>query len=229
MSIPANASLPGGYADTKQTSFIASSGTLAHVLADVAVANGNYLGGQRVYDVVVTSTDTVANALLVWEGVQTSLYANMGTVTTTATTNATITRTTGSFLTDGWNVGDGVTMLGAVSAANNGLRGIVTAVTATTLTLNGVPTGMVAETEAAGFRLIKTTQRDPVIVPANAGNATSVSAVNTNVQVVGSGQDATRDPTGIELGLNSMLLVSLYQATSALPAQIQVTAKAALR
>ena len=229
MSIPSNASLPGGYADTKQAGFIAASGTLAKVLADVTTVTGILLGGQRVYDITVASTDSVANALFLWEGVQTTLYANMGTATTTATTNATLTRTTGSFITDGWQVGDSVMMMGAVSSANNGLAGVITTVAALTLTLNGVPSGMVAETEGAGFRLIKVTRRDPVIVPANAGNATSVSAVNTNVQVVGNGQDATRDPTGIELGLNSMLLVSLYQATSALPAQIQVTAKAALR
>jgi len=228
MSAPINGNVPGAF-DTRQASFIAASGILAKVLVDVAAASGNLTGGQRVFDIAVASTDGAANALLLCEGMQLSLYANMGTATTTATTNTTITRTVGSFITDGWLVGDSVMCLGSAGTSNNGNVGTITSVTATTLTLNGVPSGFSANTEGAGFRLIRVTRRAWVSVPANAGNATSVSALNANVQVVGQGYDQTKDSTGIELGATGLLLVGLYQAVSALPATVQVTAKTALR
>ena len=229
MSTPDKMSVPGGWADTTQVSFIAASGVLARVLLDVTTALGNYLGGQRAYDITVASTDAVANALIVWEGTQRCLYANMGVVATTATTNATITRTVGSFITDGFAVGDSVMPFGAVATASNGSPGIVTGVTATALTFSGIPTGWSANTEGAGFRLLRVTRRNPVAIPANAGIATAVSTLNNNIQVIGTSTDSTRDPYGIELGSNSVLLCALYQAVSALPAQIQVTAKSALR
>lgn len=228
MSAPINGNVPGAF-DTRQASFIAASGILAKVLADVAAASGNLTGGQRVFDMTVASTDSAANSLILWEGMQMTLQTNMGTAATTATTNATVTRTTGSFITDGWQVGDSAMCLGSAGASNNGNVAIVTGVAALTLTFSGVPAGFSANAEGAGFRLIRVTRRAWVSVPANAGNATSVSALNANVQVVGQGYDQTKDGSGIELGATGLLLVGLYQAVSALPATVQVTAKTALR
>lgn len=229
MSTPDKASVPGGWADTQQISFTAAAGTQARILSDVSPASGNYLGGQRVYDITISSSDAVANALTLLEGAQKTLYVNMGVATTTATTNATITRTTGSFITEGYLIGDSVMPFGAVASAENGVAGTLTSVSATTLIFNGVPTGWAANTEGAGFRLFRITKRAPVSIPANAGIATSVSAMSANVQVIGQSNDSTRDALGIELGAASVLLCALYQAASALPAQIQVTAKSALR
>ena len=229
MANPQFGNVPSLFNDTKSASFIAASGTLAKVLFDVAPASGNLTGGQRVFDITAVSTDSVANMALIWEGFQASLYANMGAVTTGNTTNATYTRTTGSFITDGFTVGDSVMSLGSVNAGNNGLVGTITAVTALGLTLNGVPTGFSAGTEGAGFRLIKVTHKAPVAIAANAGNATSSTVATSNVTLLAAAYDVTKDTSGIELGPNSLLLVSMYQATSALPVVIQVTGRSALR
>jgi len=229
LSLPINGNVIGGFSDTLQVGFIAASGTLAKVLADAVPASGNYTGGQRIYDMVATSTSGADNSLLVWEGVQLSLYANMGVVNTTATTNATVTRTVGSFLTDGWKVGDSAMCLGSVGASNNGNVATVTSVTALTITFNGVPAGFSANVEGVGFRLIRVTRRAWTLVPANSGNATAVSTLLPNVQLCAAPNDLTLDSLGIELAANSLLLVSCYQAVAALPAVIQVTAKSALR
>lgn len=229
MSAPINANVIGGFTDNLQASFIAASGVLANVLADVAPAAGNYTGGQRVFDIVATSTSGADNALLLWDGTQMTLYANMGTAATTATTNATITRTTGSFITDGWKAGDSAMCFGSAGASNNGNVGIVTAVTATTLTFSGIPSGFSANAEGAGFRVIRVTRRAWTAIPANAGHATAVSTLYPNVQLLAAANDGALDQTGIELGAASLLLVSCYQAVAALPAVIQVCAKSALR
>ena len=229
MSTPVNANVIGGFTDTLQVGFIAASGILAQIVADVMPASGNYTGGQRVYDMVATSTSGANNALILWDGVQATLYANMGTATTTATTNATVTRTVGSFITDGWKVGDSAMCFGSAGASNNGNVAIVTGVTATTLTFSGVPAGFSANTEGAGFRVIRVTRRAWVPVPANSGNATAVSTLFPNVQLCASSNDLTLDLLGIELGANSLLLAACYQAVAALPAVIQINAKSALR
>lgn len=229
MALPVNGSVPGAFDDTRIVSFIAASGVLAKVLADVKAASGNLAGGQRLFDITASSTDSAANALFLWEGVQTSLYANMGAVTTTATGNATVTRTVGSFVTDGYQAGEVVMLLGSAGANNNGNPATITGVAAGALTFNGVPAGFSAQTEGAGFRIVRVARRAPVSIPANSGHATSASSLNANVQVVASGYDQTRDTLGIELGPNSILLVSMYQAVSALPAVVQVSAKTALR
>ena len=229
MSTPVNANVIGGFTDTLQAGFIAANGTLAKIVADVTPASGNYTGGQRVFDMVATSTSGADNALVLWDGVQATLYANMIAATTTDTTNATVTRAGGSFITDGWKVGDSAMCFGSAGASNNGNVAIVTGVTATTLTFNGIPAGFSANTEGAGFRLIRVTRRAWVSVPANSGNATSVSALLLNVQMVAQSNDATLDGLGIELGANSLLIAACYQAVAALPAVIQINAKSALR
>lgn len=232
MSTVQNTTMPGGFDDTRFASFIAASSTLAQVIADVSKTPVSPLtGGKRVYDITASSTDAVANSLILWEGVEASLYANMGAVTTTASTNATVTRTLGSFITDGWVAGQTAMVLGSAATGNNGNYAVVTGVTASTLTFNGIPSGFTAQTEGAGFRVIRVARRAPVLIPANSGNLTAVSTAVVNVQVLGGGNsnDKTQDTLGLELGPNSLLLASLYQAASALPAVIQVISKAALR
>lgn len=228
MAIPANGSVPGTYS-TSIVSFTAAQGTLARIIADVAPASGNLLGGSRAFDIAVSSTDSTAAMITLWEAQQLTLYANMGTATTTATTNATVTRTVGSFIAEGWRVGDGCMLDGSAGASNNGNPAIVTVVAAGTLTFNGVPASFSANTEAAGFRLFRVAKRAPLAVPANAGNPTSNTVANANVQLVGQGNDQTKDTLGIELGATSALFASLYQACSALPAQISIITKLAMR
>lgn len=180
-------------------------------------------GGARIIDGKVTSTDSAAKSLKLYIGEQLTLYANMGTVTTTATTNATITRSTGSFITDGWKAGDQLMLDGAVSAANNGTVGVITAVTATTLTLSGVTAISVAETQGADFRVIRLSQYGQIPVPANAGNSDSVPPV----KLFGHANDVYND-LGIQLGATNLLIGALVANASALPAAIQVSINAGL-
>ncbi len=228
-----------GYWNNNTVSFTAASTTSAKILVDVspaqvvaAISGETALpgestvrqrvltGGCRVIDGKATSSDSVARALLVYEGVQTSLYANMGTVATTATTNSTITRTVGSFITDGFQIGDNIMVFGAVSAANNGMIAIVTGVAAGTLTLSGTTAISVAETQSAGFRIIRVgaAYRKPVAITAGTDGTTAP------VPIIGGTLDPRTDTTGISLGANGMLIVGMQATISALPAVVSVTA-----
>lgn len=180
-------------------------------------------GGARIIDGKITSTDAAAKSLKTYIGEQLTLYANMGTATTTATTNATITRTVGSFITDGWKVGDQVMLDGSLSGANDGNVGVVTGVAATTLTLSGVTAVSVAETQGAGFRLIRLVQTGQIPVPANSGNSDSILPV----KLFGHANDVYND-LGIQLGATNLLIGALAANASALPAAIQVSINAGL-
>lgn len=233
--------LPGAWKEWIQT-FTATSTTLAKVLADVtpaqvvaSVSGENPVpgeastrqrvltGGQRVIDGSIASTDGTARSALLYVGRQASLFANMGTVTTTAT-NA-INRTVGSFLADGYSVGDAIMLFGAVTGAMNGLLLVVTGVTATVLTVNGTP--LTNETEAAGFRIFRVAQRTRRGVPLNSGNTDAAPAV---VLLGGTQDPATFFPPdlGLSLDADGALIVSMVATISALPAQVTFHAISAL-
>lgn len=173
------------------------------------------MGGTRISDGKLCSTDAVAKSMLLYVGEQLTLYADMGVAATTATTNATVTRTVGSFITDGWKAGDQLMLDGAVSAANNGNPVSITAVTATTLTLNGVTAVSVAETQGAGFRLIRLGQATRIPIPANSGNTDAILPV----KLIGHANDVYNDP-GIQLGATNLLVAAMVANLSALPATI---------
>lgn len=78
----------------------------------------------------------------------TALGATDGT-----TTASTIVRATGSWLTDGYRVGDVVTITGDSTSANNNLRLRVVGVSATTLTLAGTP--LTANATARAFTVTR--------------------------------------------------------------------------
>ena len=179
-------------------------------------------GGQRVFDGSFSSTDGVAKSVLIWIGTVLTRQANMGVASVTGT-NA-INRTTGSFLTDGWKAGDGVMMFDAPTAANNGVLGIVTAVTALALTCNGTPFTNETLTTVRVLRVALRTRRG---VPINAGNTDSAPAV----QLIGGAQDPSAflsPDTGISLDENSVIAYSAVAALSALPAQINAFACSAM-
>jgi len=68
---------------------------------------------------------------------------------TTSSTTQTYTRTTGSFVTDGFAVGDEVGITGFVNAVNNG-RGVLTAVSALVLTVDNYQKALITEGPVAG-------------------------------------------------------------------------------
>lgn len=88
------------------------------------------------------------------------LVTVLGATDGTTTAN-TIVRATGSWLTDGYRVGDVVTITGDATTANNDLRVRVTAVNATTLTLAATP--LTANATARAFTV---TRLKKVITPA---------------------------------------------------------------
>lgn len=215
--------LPGQISNPIMAAFTASNGLQAKVLQDVTSATGILTGGARIYDLVAASTDTNANSLIIWQGLQMTLFANMGAPT--ITTQNIINRTSGSYITDGFAVGDKVMVLGdTANPANNGTPQVVTAVAALTLTVNGTP--WTNEACQAGFRIIKVSRRATVSVAANAGNTTAIG----NVQLIaGNGNDSTKDPLGISLGLSGMLLASMAVAVvGAVPATVEITGNAML-
>lgn len=233
--------LPGGWKETN-VSFSAANTTLAKILCDVtpprvgAVITGElaipgetgvrqrvFTGGQRIIDGSISSSDTVAKEIAIYTGSQTSLYADMGAVTTT-TTN-TLNRTIGSFITDGYKVGDKVMMFGTTSAANEGLALIVTTVTALTLVFNG--TLVTNETMAAGFRVIRVSLRTRKTIAIGAGNSGAVQPV----PLLGGNQDPAAFPppdTGLSLSEKGVLIVAMSATVSALPVTVDVSAGSTL-
>lgn len=210
--------------------FITANGTNAKILADVTPGTGTpgtagfRSGGQRIFDLLASSSDSVANSVAVWEGVQVTLYANMGAAATTATGNATITRSAGSFLADGYTTGDTAMLFGSASTTNNGVPLTITGVTALTLTFNGVPVGFTANTEGASLRIARIHKRATVLIGSGAGN----SANAPNVQLIGGAYDKALDTLGIELGPMGMLMVAPSSAVGS-NATLSINGKTALR
>lgn len=173
-------------------------------------------GGQRVIDGGISSTDGTARSAAIYLGKQTTLYANMGVVTTTAT-NA-LNRTVGSFITDGYKVGDACMFFGSTSAANDGIQAlIVTGVTATVLTFNGAL--LANETMAAGFRVFRVAKRTQKAIAINAGSLDATPPV----PLFGGTQDpgmAPQPDTGMSFGPDDAMIVAMTAAISALPARV---------
>lgn len=178
------------------------------------------MGGCRVIDGSISSTDGSARSLLIWLGRVLSRVSDFGATTTVTGTN-TFNRASGSFITDGWRAGDTVMPFGMTTAANNGVAGVVTTVTATTLVVNGTP--YTNETMPASARLMRVSQRTRRAVAINAGNADSTPAA----ALMGGGQDPATPAlpdTGYSLGDADTLIVGMVAAVSALPASVNVHA-----
>lgn len=231
MSGPVNAITPAGFRVEPPATFIAASSTLAKVLVETspgAVAAGvspAYYGGCTVIDAVVSSTDGSAKDVIVYLGqvATTQDTTNTGTMTTTTST---IGRTNGSFITDGWKVGDLAMTFAPASAAPNasqdGVLGTITTVAAGTLTVNGTP--FAALTLATGTRIVRVRPHFRATVAANSGtNGTSPS-----VALLGNGQDGSVLRTELKLGPTNMLIVAMQSAVSALPAYVSASAVTAL-
>lgn len=180
-------------------------------------------GGCRVIDGSISSTDGVAKSLLIWLGRVLSRTSDFG-ATLTITGQNVFNRASGSFLTDGWRAGDTVMPFGMTTAANNGVAGLVTTVTALALTVNGTP--YTNETMPATARLIRASQRTRRAIAINAGNADAAPAV----ALMGGSQDpaaAALPDTGYSLGDVDVLIASMAATISALPARIDVHATTA--
>jgi hypothetical protein len=184
---------------------------------------------------VAASTDTATNSLQIIKGTLMSSFsaitasgampAYTGFTAGTCTTS-TIVRTGGSFVTDGWQVGDTAMVFGdTVQTGNNGILLQVTTVAALTLTVTGTPLTINAGI-AAGFQVYKIGKSTTYTIAIGAGNTGSVP----NVPLMGSNQsqDKTWDSTGISLGANQILIGNLTANASALPARVDVNVEVVL-
>lgn len=223
-----DATLPQAWLD-QSVSLTITNSTRAKVLFQKQIAGGNLLGGFRIIDGQIASTDGAAKSLLFWQGQELTLEGATGTPT--IGTTSTFTRGSGSFLTDGWRVGDTAMLVHGASgpyggtAANYGTVVQLTAVAALTLTVNGTP--LTVEAWQTGSRLVRVTQRTRLAIPANSGNAdaTPPVALMTGTQNPSS---AALPDTGWQFGPGSIVLVSVVADVAALPARIDVSATAAL-
>lgn len=149
--------------------------------------------GSKIHAISICSSDAGANLVALWQMKEMTLQANMGTGAFVDGGGGadTITRSSGSFVSDGWVVGDMIWVSGATTLANDFVVQL-TAVAAGTLTF---ATAIVntAENFPSGSTIYKAIRRGTYSVPANSG-VTSVVAGSmlnsTNLPSVFSGSDA---------------------------------------
>jgi hypothetical protein len=224
---------------TDVAGFIASNGTKGKILSDVSpgrvlpdVSNVRPLpgeaqqrqvllmGGKGIIEALASNSSAIAQTLKVFVGREASVQADMGTVSTLATSGQiVVNRTNGSHLNDKLSVGASVMLFGNTTAANDGLIGQVTAVTATALTINmpGV-TANGSEVQTSGFRVIELGQADTVSIPANAGHSATVRPVNL-FNYAGN----MRNDDIVRLGAKNLIIGSMAAAVSALPDNVVVS------
>lgn len=233
MSSPDHAIVPSAFRGGLPCSFIASDGTKAKLVADVTASQAGsgtqprLIGGSSVIDLTVTSTDAAAKEVIAWYG---TVYTTAGGATgTLSTTISSIVRASGSFISDGWVPGDLAMMFAptvrgsAIAAgANDGILGIVTAVSATALSVNGSPFS--ATTVAATTRICRMAHGFRAAIPALSGSSAAVP----NVTLLNNGNDASLLKYEKKLGADDVVALSMGSAVSALPAYISVEAVLAL-
>ena len=179
------------------------------------------MGGKGVVDALVSNSSASAQTVIVYVGREVSLHSGseMGTVSTVATTGQiVVNRTNNSFLTDRLTVGESVMLFGSTTAANDGLIGQVTAVTATALTINMPSVTVVNETQLTGFRIIELGQSDTILIPASAGNSATVRPVS-----LFNYSGNIRNDDIVRLGAKNVIVARMAAAVSALPDNVVIS------
>lgn len=230
MTQAAYGNLPAGFRSPRPVSFTAANGTVARILVEqvpASLANGSlppYYGGCTVIDLTATSTDAANKDVILYVGtvLTTQDALNTGSITTGA--QNTLTRASGSFIADGWQVGDLAMVFAAAGTAQvvtgiDGLPLIVTGVTATVLTFNGTPLAAGANVLATASRIIAVADKARLTVTANAGNSSSIPNVRLLANPI---YDASVVTTELKLGSDNVLIAAMQAAVSALPAQVKL-------
>ena len=227
MSAPAFAITPMLFPSFAGASFIAADTTIAKILfepatADAGAATPRY-GGATLLDLTATSTDAVAKDVLLWLGEIRTTQETTATGDVTLTAQNKLSRAAGSWIANGWKPGMSVMTFtppgtAQIAAAIDGIAGIVTAVTALDLTVNGTPFAAGTNLLTAGTRFVQTAQLFRATVAANAGNTAAIP----NVSLLGNLMDSSLIRTEFKLGSSCMLIAGMQTAVSALPAQVFV-------
>ncbi len=176
--------------------------------------------GSRVHAISVASTDAGANTALLY-------YAKKLTAESDMTTGAfvdggggsdTITRTAGSFITDGWKIGDRLVVADPTTLANSFFV-TLTGVAALTLTFATAQVNTV-EDFPSGAIIYRLCQLHLTTLAINAGNAASTDALDmliTDFPIA----DVTPDRY-IILGPNDALAMSVGTAVGASPDRVDI-------
>jgi hypothetical protein len=216
MSNPLNAIVPSSF-DTDSGFIVTATGTAAVLILEpqpAAAATATsplYFGGCTVIDGTISTTESVARDLQVWKGKNiTTVGGSTGTVTTTTST---IVRASGSFITDGWRVGELVMTFapnaGAANAAQDGVVGTITTVAALTLTVSGTP--FAALTLLTGTRIARVRRVFVTTIPIGAGT----TAAAANVKLINNSNDSSISIGDRKLGQNDFLAVASLTALTA--------------
>lgn len=225
-NVPCEFAIPAATA-----SFIAADTTKVKLIVDpqgAAAAAGTQplkQGGCTVIDCTIASSDATARDVQLWAGsvVTTQEATATGTITTTTST---IVRATGSWITAGVRPGCLVMMFAPLNLAENasidGILGVVTAVTATTITVNGTPFAVSAGL-AAGTRIAIMSPLYRVNVPGSSGVSSSVP----NVAVIDAANNNGVIRTELKLGATNILAAGMAATINPLPAYVNVAAQIA--
>lgn len=235
MSQPAYAVVPSRFDTPKPLGFTAANTTVAKILFEPqasAAATGNdppFYGGSTVLDLTVSSTDGTAKDMDVWQGKILTTQSAGATGTLSITTQNVLNRTAGSWIADGHQVGDEVMIFapyGTAQAATgiDGIVGIVTAVAALTMTVNGTPWANNAGL-TAGTRVINVSRLFRTSIPANSGSV----AGTKNVSLVNNSNDSAQTQLELKLGSDTVLIANMVAAVSALPARVAIATRSIAR
>lgn len=230
MTQAAYGNLPAGFRSPKPVAFTATNGTVAKILVDqipAALASSTlppYYGGGTLIDLTATSTDGSAKDVILYVG--RVLTTQDATATGSLTTSAqnVLTRGSGSWITDGWQVGDACMIfapstLAQVVAGIDGIALIVTGVTATQLTFNGTPLAAGSNVLSAGTRICAMVDKARVTVPANSGNSSTIP----NALLLGNPTyDNSKVTSELKFGPDNIIAAAMQAAVSALPAQVKL-------
>ncbi len=177
--------------------------------------------GSRVHGISLAATDSGANTALLYYAKRMTLESEMtvGAFVDNGGSPDTITRTAGSFVTDGWLVGDRLLISGPTTLANSFF---VTVTVVAALTLSFVTATVdTAENFPTGAVMWRLSQLHLTTLAANAGNAASTDALDmliTDWPIA----DITPDRY-IILGANDSLAMSVGTAVGASPDRIDIS------
>lgn len=197
------------------TAFIAAHGTALALPCWVAGATPS-----RVHAISVASTDSGASTALLYYAKQMTLQSNMssGVFVDGGGGSDSITRTVGSFITDGWKIGDRLLVASPTTLANSFFV-TLTGVAALTLTF---ATSIVdtAENLPTGSIIYRLCQLHLTTLAANAGNAASTDALDL-LSADFPAVDGSPDRY-MTIEASDALVVSLGTAVGAAPDRVDV-------
>lgn len=211
----ANANYIGDW-DTFLSSIVAGHGTsLAPIFIPAVLTAGQ---ANRIHSMVVSNVDGSNQKLLnVFRAKARTKPGDAGTLA--IATSTTITRTTGSFIADGWNVGKRLAIIdptrkdGGLTTPANQKAAIVTTVAALTLTLSAA--AYTAEALPANAAIYELAQLTVASIPAGAGTTSGSPQPELILSTKYMPQTPNRPDSNLIVGPDDLLLGGVTVAMGA--------------